>query len=357
MFHLFFDNNLITTLDFCPMPKNATGSPYKPRPPQMTKHYTRPVKTPLERNKKKHDTPTQNNGKSARVRAWQDFCPKTKEIKKMLHEIETRTPAIERLFQAVQAERATGKETRRWSYEIEANYLGAGWHELDRLGVFDGKSDSSVNYRWDGCTCDSCEHDCNCNDCSRTNGWDDSEPCDESQFTEIAPNKYSRCTTADHEGNLILACSILDSVGATVDNSTGGHIHIDAREMTTRQVSNLMKVWHTIQTYLPEVVGRTYREAEGFADQVTDYDLKAIERDEQTGRGAVNPNNWLNHKMNTAYKNTIEFRQFSGTLDSDLIMMRGILCRKLVEYCERQFSVYYLLNADSPEKILTELGL
>ncbi len=127
--------------------------------------------------------------------------------------------------------------------------------------------------------------------------------------------------------------------------------------MTAVQVSNVMKVWHNIQTHLPEVVGRTYREAEGFADQVNDYDLRAIENNEQTGRGAVNPNNWLNHKQNTAYKNTIEFRQFSGTLDPQLIMIRGLLCRKLIEYCERQNSIYWLLNATSPEVILRELGI
>jgi hypothetical protein len=274
----------------------------------------------------------------------------------MLH-AKTDTPASERLFLAVQKERATGKQVRRWSYEIEANYLGAGWYELDRLGVYDGKSDTSVNERYEGCDCDTCEHSCDCEHCDRTNGYYDNDPCEESQFTEISPNKYSKVITPDHEGNILRACQILDEAGATVDESTGGHIHIDAREMTVRQVSNLMKVWHTIQEHLPEIVGRTYREANGFADPTTEYDLRAIENGEQTSRGAINPNNYLNHKQNSMYKNTLEFRQFSGTLDPDLIMMRGLLARKLVEYCERQFSIYYLLNAGSPDKILTELGI
>ena len=261
------------------------------------------------------------------------------------------------MLSAVQSEIDNAKETRRWSFEIEANYLGSSYNELSRLGVYDFKSDTSVNYRWDGCECETCVHDCNCSDCSRSNGWDDSDPCEESGSTEIAPSKYSQVKTADFDGIIVKTCQILNDDGASVDNSTGGHLHIDAREMTAIQVSNVMKVWDNIQTHLPEVVGRSYREAEGFADQVTDYDLLAIKNNEQTSRGAVNPNNWLNHKMNTAYKNTIEFRQFSGTLDPQLIMIRGLLCRKLIEYCERQNSIYWLLTANSPEVILRELGI
>lgn len=246
---------------------------------------------------------------------------------------------------------------RRWSYEIEANYLGASYAELERLRVYDFKTDTSVNYKYEDCECDTCNHDCNCDSCDRNNGYDYSDPCEESSYTEIAPNKYSRVITPDHENNIAKACEILRDNGASVDNSTGGHIHIDAKELHAVAVSNIMKVWHGIQEALPEIVGRTYREAEGFADQVNDYDIQAVMRNEQTGRGAVNPNNWLNHQQNTSYKNTIEFRQFSGTLDHNLIIIRGLLCRKIVEYCERNFSVYYLLNARTPEAILKELGI
>jgi hypothetical protein len=275
----------------------------------------------------------------------------------VIHEIGTATPAIEKLLSAVKAEIDQAKEVRRWAYEIEANYLGASTNELERLRVYDFKTDTSVNYKWEDCDCDTCNHDCNCDSCDRSNGFDYSDPCEESSYTEIAPNKYSRVITADHEGNIVKACEIIESNGGSVDNSTGGHIHIDAKELHAVAVSNIMKVWHGIQEALPEVVGRSYREAEGFADQVNDYDLAAVMRNEQTGRGAVNPNNWLNHQQNTAVKNTIEFRQFSGTLDPNLIMIRGLLCRKVVEYCERNFSVYYLLNARTPEAILRELGI
>ena len=261
---------------------------------------------------------------------------------------------IERLRNALNAEIAEGKTVRRWSYEIEANELGRVGAELVQLG-YEIKSDSSVNERWEDCTCDTCDHDCNCNSCGY-DSWD-SEKCEESQATEATPTTLTKVLTADDNGRLERATELLKDSGAYVDSSCGGHIHIDAKEMTPQQVGRVMRLWDTIQDKLWMIVGRTYSEAEGYADRVEHYDIEHIERGEETNRCAVNPNNYLRHKNNSGIKNTIEFRQFSGTLDSELIMLRGLLCRRLVEHAEKNLPIYYLLNAQTPEQVLRELNL
>jgi hypothetical protein len=261
---------------------------------------------------------------------------------------------IERLRKSLNAEIEQGKIVRRWSYEIEANELGRAWEKLDRLG-YELKNDGSVNERFEDCDCDTCNHDCNCSNCS----WDsyDQERCDESQSTEATPRSSSKCLTADHEGKIAEACEALEDSGAYVDSSCGGHIHIDAQEMTPRQVANVMKAWDKIQEQLWVIVGRTYGEANGYADRVEAYDIDAVLSNNEANRCSVNPNNYLRHLRNSGVKNTIEFRQFSGTIDPELIMLRGLVCRKLVEHAERNLPLYYLLNATTPAQVLSELGL
>lgn len=261
---------------------------------------------------------------------------------------------IERLRKTLNAEILENKTVRRWSYEIEANELGRAYNELNRLGL-DLKNDGSVNERWEDCDCETCEHDCNCNNCS----WDsyDQEKCEDSQATEATPNRLNKCLTADHDGKIAEACEALEDCGAYIDSSCGGHIHIDAGELTPRQVANIMRVWDKIQEQLWFIVGRTYGEANGYADRVENYDIESVLSGNESNRCSVNPNNWLRHRQNSGIKNTIEFRQFSGTIDPELIMIRGLVCRKLVEHAERNLPLYYLLNATTPAQVLSELGL
>lgn len=277
---------------------------------------------------------------------------------KLFHEIQSLkdvAPYLNRLLTAVEQEIQSEKVVRRWSFEIEANRLGACFYELQELG-FDTKNDGSVNYTWDGCDCDTCQHSCDCEHCEYSNGWD-TEPCEDSQATEASPNRLNKITTADWEGKIRKACQILERSCADVDESTGGHIHIDAGEMTNRQLANVMRVWDKIQDTFPELVGRTYSEAEGYADRIESDHISEAENGRAYNRPSVNITNAINHRTATHYKNTIEFRQFSGTLDAEMIMARGLLCRRLVEHAEANLPLYYILNATSPDQILRELKI
>jgi hypothetical protein len=272
----------------------------------------------------------------------------------MLH-TKTNASYMERLTTALNAEIGKGKQVRRWSFEIEANYLGASYWELRDLGRYDLKGDSSVNYLWTDCDCDTCNHDCNCERCDRD--YYDSDPCEESQIAEVAPLNHYAITTADGD-TLAEVCRIIKSNGGSVDESTGGHIHIDAQDMTIKQIANLMRVWDRVQELLPELVGRSYQEAQGYADPLDRSDIERMERGDYPPRSCINAINAYNYRLSGEWhKNTIEFRQFSGTLDSGLIQLRGLVARRLVEYFEKGNPPYYLMNAKDANQVLSELGL
>ena len=247
---------------------------------------------------------------------------------------------------------------RRWAYEIEANLLGNASKEINAIGEFDLKADQSVNSasdEWETeCECDTCNHSCNCENCDIEDYGN--QKCDDASATELSPMYPVLDPT--HKGQIELITEAILDKGGSVDESTGGHIHVNAEDMTLQQIANVMRVWDNVQFHLPLLVGRTYGSTNGYADKVESYDIENTLRGQNANRCAVNPNNAIYCRLfDSNRKNTIEFRQFSGTLDHKTIIARGLLCRKLVEWSLRNEAPYWLLNAKSDEEVLRILGL
>lgn len=241
---------------------------------------------------------------------------------------------------------------RRWSYEIEAVNLGAVSYQLQDLGLVTHQ-DGSVTESDCHCDCDSCAHSCNCDNCDITNGYADNDHCSDCLDTECAPADHKPVVTSHDLGRLPEACSWLQRE-AYVDDSCGGHIHVDASGLTKAQAIRIGRVWHNIQTHLADLIGRDYGQ---FAGQFTDAQTAYAEADSPERYLAVNLSNIANEwRGYTAYKRTVEFRQFAGTLEAEVITARGFLCRAIVEYCASNQPIYWLMRAQNGYEVLKALG-
>jgi hypothetical protein len=116
-----------------------------------------------------------------------------------------------------------------------------------------------------------------------------------------------------------------------------------------------MKLWRKVNDLLPELIGR---EENRYAELNTERDFDDLlgEYPQAERYRAVNALNWLQNKTE-GRKTTIEFRQFAGTLDPQLIVARGYLCRALVEYAKASKPIYWLIRETDSKRFLTELGL
>ena len=245
---------------------------------------------------------------------------------------------------------------RRWSYEIEAVGLGGASYALQNLG-FDTHNDPSITDA-DECQCDcgDCQHSCDCDNCSITNGWDSEPHCSECSDTEAAPSDYRPVKDTHDTDRLAEACQALRRAGADIDDTCGGHVHVDAQDLSAQQVAKVMKLWRKVEEFFPDLIGR---EANRYAEEITERDLEDITAEYPSAERyrAVNALNWINGR-HSGRKATIEFRQFAGTLDPQVIIARGYICRALVEYAKSDRPVYWLLaSSATPERFLADLGL
>jgi hypothetical protein len=245
-------------------------------------------------------------------------------------------------------------DCRRWSYEIEAVALGSA--SIGDLG-FNTHQDSSVTD--DGCECDcgDCAHSCDCDHCDITNGYNELDHCGDCGDTEAAPTDSSPVVTTHDLGRLDEAMKRLNRSSAYIDDTCGGHIHIDASDLSAQQVATTMKLWRKVEELLPELIGRS---SNHFAESMTDWDMAAITGEHKTAERykAVNALNWLNYtEGGYNAKPTLEFRQFAGSLDMGTLVARGYLCRALVEHAKSGKAIYWLMSATSGKALLRELGI
>ena len=248
----------------------------------------------------------------------------------------------------------TEEPCRRWSYEIEASNLGAVSADLQNLGLNTNHDPSVTDADNCECDCDSCNHSCDCDNCSITNGWDDPSHCGDCSDTETAPSSNQPVLTT-HDGTRLTQATRLLSRVAEIDDTCGGHIHVNAIDLSAQQVASVMRMWSAGARLLPELIGRDYNH---YAEAMTEADIKDILSEYASAERyrAVNALNWVQNKTEGT-KTTLEFRQFAGTLDPQVIVARGYLCRALVEHAKANRPIYWVVTATAPEALLRELGL
>jgi len=245
------------------------------------------------------------------------------------------------------ATRQPDTDCRRWSYEIECSTIGTYASELQDAG-FTTHYDASVDSDGCECSCDICDHKCNCPNCDT----DEDSHCDECQHTEAAPKDYDPVLTTHDTKRLDTVRNTLGD--AYCGSDTGNHIHVNASDLTAPQVANTLRIWRAIEPKIIELIGR---ETTSYASHISDSNIRDTASGQISERYlAVNAQGILHHLAGIRAKTTIEFRQFAGTTNADLIVARGFLCRAIVEHVAKNRPLYWLLNAQSASQVLNELG-
>jgi len=147
----------------------------------------------------------------------------------------------------------------------------------------------------------------------------------------------------------------------------GGHLHVEARDLTKRQAQAVVLIGERLFDLAPEwFTGEPDRYNEK-QDRGRLQEFATSNSD----RNHTNRSSWISvynlrqsepmpytiGEPHDYRKTTIEFRRFRSTADRQLIEFRALVCRKLVEYAKNNQSIYWLTSAKNWESILQQLGV
>jgi len=146
----------------------------------------------------------------------------------------------------------------------------------------------------------------------------------------------------------------------------GFHTHIDARDLTIRQVGSVVR----LGTYAMKQWGNAFgADTDGYNPHATDNEIEHNSNGEWRSRCGVNATPILAYFKNyqeadrqdptdypnTSRKATIEFRNFRATDNGILHLSRVAVARAIVDYVVEGKPVFWLLRETDLEKFLTEL--
>jgi hypothetical protein len=117
---------------------------------------------------------------------------------------------------------------------------------------------------------------------------------------------------------LELAVTTLQNAGASVNVTTGIHIHHDMAGLTGAEISAFVTLWAERQTAIDSLVSRSRRgDRNTYCQNLTDSELRAIQYDFQNyGRLRTNVSRFRKiNVMSYPKYGTVEIRQHQGSLD------------------------------------------
>ncbi len=246
----------------------------------------------------------------------------------------------------------TGQVTRRYGYEIETPQVARYASDIADAG-FEITVDGSVDTEGCDCGCSYCSHACDCPNCG-FDSWD-LEHCGICEANEASSPV---CYTPKPAIGLGVLSDLHEINRQDMDN--GGHIHIEARDLSAAQVAAVMKAWRKIYELLPDLVGRDYNQ---WAGEMTEDNQKWGEAKhiavnarmisyyrESLATGSYNLSPY--GQPTDSLRTTIEFRQFASTAHAPTIYARASVCRALVDYMAENRGLYYLLKVESASELL-----
>ena len=147
-------------------------------------------------------------------------------------------------------------------------------------------------------------------------------------------------------GELRKVIEALTNAGAKVNRGCGGHIHIDAEDLTKKDIARLMGLWAASETQMFKLVARSRRNS-GWCSKLSTVRTvrnpakfaKDLDRDHSTVRDiyaatsgynrqmAINLNAYLGH-------NAVEFRLHQGTLNADKFLRFARLLSGMVDFAK-----------------------
>lgn len=314
----------------------------------------------------------------ARVIPWQPPHTHTRERAEML------SRNTETLLRVYRSQERRASKVRYWATEFEHPEAGNCANLLGHL-LGDAKHDPTIPPSVGRCNCPICNHKCDCGHCTRR-----FQNCSTAHCTEVtmAPtnsawrvelSEYIRALKdtgldpEDFEGWCADCDTNANECGCEWDiedkSNWGFHTHVDARDLTIRQVASVLRLGNRILSQWEDAYGYDGY-TDGWTDEQTITDL-ANGEGSVWGRDRINAAPVLNYfarlseadrqdpsdPPHPAHKATIEFRQFRYTGNPDLHGARVATARAIVDYIKAGKPTFWLLREPDFEKVLTELEI
>lgn len=257
-------------------------------------------------------------------------------------------------------------QVRRWGFEIESPIIGRVKGD-SFFSSYEGLyfcSDGSLSGGDCDCECSDCYHSCDCDNCDRSDYLDH---CGECGTNELSSSEPVTTPTLDRWADFL---DKLRDNWEPMENwgeNWGGHIHVEARDLTKRQAANVVIVGERLFQIAPEWFSGgedNYNEplsrdrVEGFArDQFSGYNTNRAAWVSIHNLRASEPQPYRVGEPNDHAKTTIEFRAFRSTADRKLIEFRALVARAVVEYCRKGGQIYWLTSCQDFGKFLRVLGI
>lgn len=259
---------------------------------------------------------------------------------------------------------------RHWSFEAEhvgiararsnANYRDY----VPFSFVIDGSVDTEFDYC--DCSCRDCQyHECNCDNCEDYN--DSPDHCADESCTanEFSPSRPLATVWNEEFTPFIEACSE-SAERYSYENYArlGGHVHVEARDLTRRQAVNAVIIAEHVFRIAPE----------WFTGEHDDYNSQNDRpslAEWATGKGSARRDTWASlsnlnwQKDPMSYtvgaewdrcKTTIELRRFRTTFSPDILKIRGGFARALVAYAKTDAPIYWATRSSNFAEVMAELG-
>lgn len=259
------------------------------------------------------------------------------------------------------------QQVRRWGWEIESPQVGEtraefGWRELEGLEFC---SDSSLSGSECECDCSECTyHECNCSECNSYN--DDPDHCASCSTNEVCSSQPMQTATLGRWSEFLSRLSGNWQPMEDYREDWGGHLHIEGRDLEKRQATNLIVIGVKMFELAPDwfTGGEDGYNRQPDRQELDNW-VKGDRAGSYTNRGA-----WISvynlpakpepYQVGDPYdhrKTTVEFRRFRSTPDRELIEFRRLVCQKLVDYVQKNKSIYWATRSQTFDEILNTLGV
>ena len=277
---------------------------------------------------------------------------------------------LQKIAEKIEA-RQSDSYVRRWGVEIE--HPDVSLFSNGQLERWARVYDNSVRQNDCECECEACVHDCNCNQCEITNGWGSEDHCEDCTANEASSPVMLKQRFSDWERREL--AELQERFEMEDHHLWGGHIHVEARDLTIPQIGAVQKVYLRVYDILGErLTGRDFivqfaedyrnmNERERFAERMLAVNVTNVVRwlgwnDTPVTIGEhpdypefqdTNPTGPMSSRDER--KSTIEFRHFQSIADPDIIEARASICRAIVDYVASGSALYWLLRCETKEQL------
>ena len=275
---------------------------------------------------------------------------------------------IEHLFDKLR--KLDGRLVRRWSFEAEHECIARAKHfaRWSDYSDFTTEIDGSVDCDYDYCDCscrDCVYHDCNCENCEDQN--DSPDHCSDESCTanEISPRSPLRTFWDAKYNGFLQSCEEIEDNYSADYSRLGGHLHIEARDLTREQSRNVLLMMERIYQISPEWFTGEHDDYNNAPDrrELAEYVTKQrnyLDRAWTTSLYNLQFPEPMDYDMQSlewdGRKTTIEFRRFRTTFNSGILAIRGGVARAVVAYAQTNAPIYWVMKCQSFEEVLEAIG-